>query len=311
MMIMNNINEKEPILLINSELIRDLELNIKAIEDHMSIINVENYKMIYIYCYSLFEGALNQLAKTICYAFPQKIIKKAFNNVDLDYNKVFNNVNGVYELIDEYMLKIAKSSLEELIDVYLNLASIKIPEIYEKGKLKRLSQARNTIVHNNSIKEVNIHHYTRRPEHEKISLEFVKQGIVYLLELLKKAKDIVNEKYSKYTFKKLFDESIKYTIGTNLEDYSLFYSIREDNTISLDFNKIKELVIRLSTSEKLLFSIWLQQYSDTICESININISSFPMIVGMGKETANKVLYLIKFFYRFPYVFQGQKINEF
>lgn len=300
-------NIKEPILLLNSELIIDLGLSINEMDEHLKMANKENYKMVYIYAYSLFEGAIQQLAKSICYAFPQKIFNKAINN-KFNYKDIFNDINGINKLIDDYLLKIDKKSLDSMLKEYLGIVSIDVS--YDEKKLIEISRNRNVIVHNNSRKINNSHMRAVRPEHEKLNFETIKNNIIYLIDLLREIKIKVNDKYSEYTFKKLIDESIKYTLGNNLGEYSIFYDIREDNTITLDFAKIKTLASYLSTSEKLLFSIWLQQYSESISESVNINVSSFPMINGMDDNTINKIMYIIKFFYRFPYVFQGQKIDE-
>lgn len=100
-------NIKEPILLINSELIIDLGLSINEMVEHLKMANKENYKMVYIYAYSLFGGAIHQLAKSICYAFLQKILKKAINN-KFNYKDIFNDINGINKLIDDYLLKIDK-----------------------------------------------------------------------------------------------------------------------------------------------------------------------------------------------------------
>lgn len=305
---MMSYNIKEPILLVNSELITDLGLSINEMVDHLKVVNKENYKMVYIYAYSLFEGAIHQLAKSICYAFPQKIFKKAINNNKLNYKDIFNDINGINKLIDDFLLKIDKKSLDNMLKEYLGIVSIDVS--YDEKQLIEISRNRNVIVHNNSRKINNTHMRVARPEHEKLNFETIKSNIIYLIELLREIKIKVNDKYSEYTFKKLMDESIKYTLGNSLGDYSIFYAIREDNTITLDFAKIKILARYLSTSEKLLFSIWLQQYSESISESVDINVSSFPMIIGMDDNTINKIMYIIKFFYRFPYVFQGQKIDE-
>ncbi len=192
---------------------------------------------------------------------------------------------------------------------YLGIVSIDVS--YDEKQLIEISRNRNVIVHNNSRKINNSHMRVVRPEHEKLNFETIKNNIIYLIDLLREIKIKVNDKYSEYTFKKSIDESIKYTLGNNLGEYSIFYAIREDNTITLDFAKIKTLASYLSTSEKLLFSIWLQQYSESISESVNINVSSFPMIIGMDDNTINKIMYIIKFFIDSPMFFKVKRLMNY
>ena len=69
-------NDKQPRILIIDELLSDLDSNINEMQNYVNRLDENNYKCFFIYIYSLFEGAMWQLAKSILYAFPEKLLQK-------------------------------------------------------------------------------------------------------------------------------------------------------------------------------------------------------------------------------------------
>ena len=185
--------------------------------------------MSYIYGYALFEGALNQFAKTVCFGFPEKVINNdVANGMKADeLIRLIRSENGIEELVE---FRIRKKSKNDLLEI--------------------------------------------------------------------------KETYKDYSFKKLFEESVKYTLS---DCCGLpFYKIK-NGKYTLDLENCKALLGILSGGERYVLGWWMYLYSDTIGNTLGINI--MEKVSFLDEETKEKIRFIKDFGRRFPFVLDGQNAD--
>ena len=129
----------KPRFLIWSELQNEYICNLDEIKKVKNNITNDNYKMTFIYSYSLFEGALNQMAKSICYAFPEKAMNEDSVN-SIKPEKLLEFIQdefGIEKLVDYRLLKIGKNDLLDILKSYGKIYDIDIEKLdsFDKEKL--------------------------------------------------------------------------------------------------------------------------------------------------------------------------------
>lgn len=119
-------------------------------------------------------------------------------------------------------------------------------------------------------------------------------------EILRK----ISEIYSKYTFKKLFESSVEYTLSDCLGHK--FYKI-ENGKYTLDLDNCEYLSKALSGGEKYVLGWWMYLYSDSIGIKYDINI--LKKVSYLDEGTIEKIRFIKEFGKRFPFVLDGQKAD--
>jgi len=296
----------KPRFLLVSELENDFKNNIEEVKKVVCNLRDENYKMTYIYCYALLEGALNQFAKTVCYAFPEKVINNDVAN-GLKADKVIELIkseNGIEELVEFRIRKKSKNDLLEIIGEYSKITGLKIEKLpsYDRDTLISISQERNNLVHAHTLADTDCYH--PRTKYEYIKIDKVKIYLEFLIKLMEEILRKISEIYSKYTFKKLFESSVEYTLSDCLGHK--FYKI-ENGKYTLDLDNCEYLSKALSGGEKYVLGWWMYLYSDSIGIKYDINI--LKKVSYLDEGTIEKIRFIKEFGKRFPFVLDGQKAD--
>ena len=296
----------KPRFLIWSELQNEYICNLDEIKKVKNNITNDNYKMTFIYSYSLFEGALNQMAKSICYAFPEKAMNEDSVN-SIKPEKLLEFIQdefGIEKLVDYRLLKIGKNDLLDILKSYGKIYDIDIEKLdsFDKEKLIKISRARNNLVHSHSLHKSSEYH--KKPTNNYISINEAINYLDYILKLMTDILDATKNQYLSFTLEKLFEASVKYTLG-DCRGYK-FYCI-EDNKYTLNIENCKILAKVLSSGERQVLGWWLYQYSDTMPMTCEINI--LDSYVFLDDKTQAKIKFLKDLARRFPYLLDGQKLN--
>jgi len=296
----------KPRFLLVSELTNDFNNNYEEVRNVIHNINEENYKMSYIYCYALFEGALNQFAKTVCYAFPEKVINNDVANglKSGELISLIKSENGIEELIEFRIRKKSKNDLLEIINEYAKITGLDITKLsfYNKDTLISISRERNNLVHAHTLANTDCYHI--RIKHEYIKIGEAKKYLEFLESFMEEILKNIAEKYSDYTFKKLFENSVEYTLS-DCRGYK-FYKI-VDGKYTLDLDNCKTLSKILSGGERYVLGWWMYLYSDSIGEMYGINI--FKKVSYLDEGTIEKIRFIKEFGKKFPFVLDGQKAD--
>lgn len=297
---------EKPRFLLVSELKNDFKNNIEEVKKVVCNLNDENYKMSYIYCYALLEGALNQFAKTVCYAFPEKVINNDVAN-GLKADKLIELIkseNGIEELIEFRIRKKSKNDLLEIINEYSKITGLKIIDLlsYNEDTLISISRERNNLVHAHTLADIDCYH--PRTKYEYIKIDKAKIYLEFLVKLMEEILQKISEIYSKYTFKKLFESSVEYTLSDCLGHK--FYKI-ENGKYTLDLDNCEYLSKALSGGEQYVLGWWMYLYSDSIGIKYDINI--LKKVSYLDEGTIEKIRFIKEFGRRFPFVLDGQKAD--
>lgn len=297
---------EKPRFLLVSELVNDFQNNIEEVKKVISNINDENYKMSYIYCYALLEGALNQFAKTVCYAFPEKVMNNDVANglKAAQLIEFIKSENGIEELVDFRVRKKSKNDLLEIINEYSKITGLKIMELpaYDKDTLISISRERNHLVHAHTLADTDCYH--PRTKYEYIKIDKAKIYLKFLEILMDEILQEITKIFGNYTFGKLFESSVEYTLSDCLGHK--FYKI-EDGKYTLDLDNCEYLAKTLSSGERYVLGWWMYLYSDSIGTKYGINILKKASYLDEG--TIEKIRFIQEFGKRFPFALDGQKAD--
>ena len=304
-------SEKEPKMLIVEELIDDLTNNLNEIEKYIKCTDAENHKCNFIYVYSLFEGALWQLAKSVLFAFNEKLTE---NNAKLQLGEgrdlSFDGGEMIDSFIEEKLREVCSGNLARFIGDIMQIIGVRVN--YEKEIFYLISKTRNQIVHTNTAKHYNEYNRASLPYHTTYDEAEIKLYMKELREFLNDTILSVSAVYKDYTYKKLLKESWEYTVGGYLKfddivkfEKSSFGGNR--TTVGLDIKNVERASKGFSSSEKTTLAFWLHQYSDTINDQY-LKFHDVRPIVSISSP--HKLIYLIKLFERFPFLMNGHDFGE-
>jgi len=290
----------EPRMLIVEELLSDLEANCNEIEKYTKNINEDNFKCNFIYAYSLFEGALWQLAKSILYAFHEKL-KSEKVQFGEDGEVSFDGSDMLESFIEEKLKMISTGKLANHFEEIMKIVEVRVN--FDKDILNNISRARNSIVHTNTTKAENKENRAELPKHAKKSdIEKYMKELKHLLDDVYKA---ISHKYKDYTQKRLLEDAWNYTVGGYMSFETLIgFDKSFDNKIAVrpNFDTIEEAFKGFCSTEKAMLSIWLQQYgSDNLYDIFKEN-KPFKAWAWLDRK---KLIFLATLFNRFPYLMDG------
>lgn len=169
-------NDKQPRILIIDELLSDLDSNINEMQNYVNRLDENNYKCFFIYIYSLFEGAMWQLAKSILYAFPEKLLqkdeqgKKNEKNITLP-KSCLNSADILVDIIDDRLKKMGKENLFDYLTEITNILNYKDKDKDSQTKFFKISKMRNAVVHNNSLKKYDRANRSSVPLHNNYTIQ--------------------------------------------------------------------------------------------------------------------------------------------
>ena len=295
--------KETPRMLIVSELIEDLDININEIEKYTLSMDDQNYKANYIYIYTLFEGAIWQLYKSISLAFPESILCEKNGNVNIliDKNVLLAEKDIIESSVENKLKNLSKENLNNFINSLFKMHNTCVE--YSEDCLYMASKIRNSIAHNNSLKKFNDCNQSKLPSQNDYNKLHVEQCVQEMLRILNILKIEIGQKYQKYSYLKLLKDSWNYTVGgyMSFESMISIVQLSGQSVVYVDFENVKKAFNGYSSGEKTMLALWLQQYSTSINDQF-IKFHDVNMLVSINID---KVNYFIKLFERFPYLLNG------
>ena len=175
------------------------------------------------------------------------------------------------------------------------------------NQIKRISNLRNTIVHDN-LKTSSMLPYVASKSIEKLKLNDLQKDTLYLKQLLSDIAGAVSDKYYKYTLEKVCRSIWEETFCTPLLKFDNVWVIDESSIYIRNIEKMNEKCAELSRGEKLLLSIFLQQYSNSINDKI-FKFNDLPAICSLDTCFSEKIINVLQILIAHPYLFNGEKFN--
>lgn len=291
---------KKPNIFIISEIdiifgnaIEELE----SIKQYLTTTTNEHQWMLqslYVHIYSIFESTLYKSLYKILLAFPNNIkdIKKEYINDSIrDYLTSYSLMTPLVEVIvSSFTRDFAYEKIENTLKRYNDIVQIwwnikKCPHIHE---LKEYKLERNNIVHQGTIPN-NLNHTKII---EKINL---------IHSILNEIKDKFDSKYNQYTKQHLIEKSWYYVFGNAIPFNCCFTLNNNSYVINAEF--IKNRTKTLSSSEKMLFLLFLTNYNSAVLEN-RIKIKDLCTFASLTNTTKNKIGYILELFERVPTLLQ-------
>lgn len=289
-------------LFVCKRIVKQIEAGVEAIEKNINLLDESSMKAQYIYIYALFESTLTETIRYYLTAFPEKINKSITVSKELLLSSSLTSV-VVLDVINSYIRSFSSDTLANYIEFYLKTMAISVD--VDVNQINRISTARNTIVHDN-LKTSSILPYVVPKESEEIKASDLKNGSLYLKKLLSEIADAVNDKYYKYTLEKVCRSIWDEIFFTPILRFDNVWVINGDSIYVRNYEKLRKKYAGLSGAEKLLFSIFMQQYSGSINDQI-FKFNDLPAIYSLDTNSREKMINILEVFLTHPYLFNGEK----
>ena len=209
------------------------------------------------------------------------------------------------DVINSYIRSFSSDTLSNYIKFYLKTMEISVD--VNDNQIKRISNLRNTIVHDN-LKTSSMLPYVASKSIEKLKLNDLQKDTLYLKQLLSDIAGAVSDKYYKYTLEKVCRSIWEETFCTPLLKFDNVWVIDESSIYIRNIEKMNEKCAELSRGEKLLLSIFLQQYSNSINDKI-FKFNDLPAICSLDTCFREKIINVLQILIAHPYLFNGEKFN--
>lgn len=237
---------------------------------------------------ALFEDAIREIMKIILLSLPEKLQSKSFKISRKDVCEIADSDEGHSVIIEKELYSIfsegVKKQLENLLKILCNLEEKNItPELKEYiGRLNDISLYRNALIHNGGMASPalldNARHYKISDKHKidfnkKLIEQFIadyEHFFAYLEDKIKSTfqsipridphKRISIENISKIEKARLLWEDCFSSPLLKFEDYWDF-DLDNDLITGIKYTQHEN---SLSSSEKVLLSIWRHQFNDSV-----------------------------------------------
>jgi hypothetical protein len=262
-------------------------------------------KPFFLYSYSIFESTLTEILRYYLIAFPEKID----NTITLGKDELLSNAstyNIIKSSVNKHIRKYSCKPLSDYIAFFKNSLSIHFD--VDEDKIKKISETRNIITHDDANHQLLFLHTQQQPDLSPHYSDVISYAM-YLCDLLNDIRSQINEVYNKYTYEFLLRSIWSYAFTTPLLDFDHIWEFSSDGTLQIkDIKQVKERIVGISSSERLLLSIFLQQYNDTLNEVLH-PFSNIPALVSMSSKNKEKIVNIINFFIYYPKFFNNTPIK--
>ena len=100
--------------------------------------------------------------------------------------------------------------------------------------------------------------------HGDLSTKYITDFAKHCVEILNKICTLFSSKYSKYTKEFLLRESWKYVFTSPILGFDSIWDMNAEHGLHIKSDEAERYVRSASHTEKLLLSIWLNQYSQSL-----------------------------------------------
>lgn len=301
-------------IFICKELINNLDANIGKIKEIQPKVDKYNYEAYFIFAFALFESALCEAMRHMLSAFPEKInSEKQFTlSSDVLYKNMFSPQMILSSLIDSEIKKISKGSAHAVIAEAERICAIQA--LHERNRLEEISHFRNLLTHANTPSKGEYLLGLQSESKNHFTLELAKRDIAYLIDVLESFALEIANKYRKYTVVRLLQDLWNTLFNSPLlrfEDCVLIRAGATGNTekkiVGFHFDYIEKISNSISSGEKFLLSMVLQQYSVSLNDQY-YKFRDIPMLVTMGdKRNLYMFLHVMTVY---PYLFNGMDMKD-
>ena len=212
-------------LFVCKEFVNQIDAGIGAIDENINLMNENSMKAQYIYIYALFESTLTETMRYYLSSFPEKINKSITVSKELLLSSPLTSVVEL-DVINSYIRSFSSDTLSNYIKFYLKTMEISVD--VNDNQIKRISNLRNTIVHDN-LKTSSMLPYVASKSIEKLKLNDLQKDTLYLKQLLSDIAGAVSDKYYKYTLEKVCRSIWEETFCTPLLKFDNVWVIDESS----------------------------------------------------------------------------------
>ena len=285
---------------ICKENLNQLERGIAEITYNANMMNVMTMKANYIYSFALFESTLTSTLRNYFVGFPEKLDKNIMiSKKTLLSSHLTDNV--LEDVINSYLRSKSSSTLLSYLEFYLKSMEIEIE--LDCIVMKQISDIRNILVHDAFKMKGTI---DQSEKSESKCLEELRDKALYLKKILEKISYAMGEKYSEYTLEKVCRSIWSETFSTPLLKFDDVWVIKKDIIQIKNLDEIKSRIGSLASSEKVLLSIFLNQYSTSLNYRLFQNYE-LPAIYSL--DSREKMVNLIWLLFKYPYLFNNEKLS--
>lgn len=291
-------------LFVCKEFVNQIDAGIGEIDENINLMNENSMKAQYIYIYALFESTLTKTMRYYLSGFPEKVNKNITVSKELLLSSPLTSVVEL-DVINSYIRSFSSDTLSNYIKFYLKTMEISVD--VNDNQIKRMSNLRNTIVHDN-FETSSMLPYVVSKSSEKLKLNDLQKDVLYLKQLLSYVAGAVSDKYCKYTLEKVCRSIWEETFCTPLLKFDNVWVIDGSSIYIRNIEKLNQKCAELGRGEKLLLSIFLQQYSNSINDKI-FKFNDLPAIYSLDTCFREKIINVLQLFIVHPYLFNGEKLN--
>lgn len=277
---------------------------INEIAQTISGMNETSLKPLFLFSYSTFESVITEILRYYLIAFPEKLDKNLSIGKD-ELLSVSSTHDIILNSVNKYIRKYSSETLLDYLSFFNNTLSLDI-SINEK-LIESISQTRNIITHddyNSELLFIHIHH-----DIKSLDCNNIKAYMNYLITLLKEISIHINNTYKKYNYEFLLRNVWSFAFSSPLLNFDSIWEFDSSGSLHIkDLKQIKKQISGISRSEHLFLAVFLQQYSDSLNDSLH-SFSKLSALVSLDTQNKNKIIEIIKFFEYYPLLFNGMKIK--
>lgn len=139
---------------------------------------------------------------------------------------------------------------------------------------------------------------------KKIQLNdiYVENSIIFLNSILKDIKEKILKKYKKYNKEYLIRNVWSYLFDSSLLNFDDIWIFKNDGSIYLNYEYLKKIFSSLSSSEKLILSLLIQQFCGSILDKLT-KFRELPMMASISN--VEKIYFIVELFDEYPLLFQN------
>ena len=177
-------------LFVCKEFVNQIDADIGAIDENINLMNESSMKAQYIYLCTFWKH-FNRNYEILLSSFPEKINKNITVSKELLLSSPLTSVVEL-DVINSYIRSFSSDTLSNYIKFYLKTMEISVD--VNDNQIKRISNLRNTIVHDN-LKTSSMLPYVASKSIEKLKLNDLQKDTLYLKQLLSDIAGAVSDKY--------------------------------------------------------------------------------------------------------------------